>query len=288
MQFFQTKSDVIGSPRQPHNKNYLWSSDFIVYCHFSTSYWTPITKITKQFPTSRIKIFGIINQFPLALGYSFTIAKCQGNNNIGIHTVVHLNKKALSRREQYVAFSRSDKLENLHIVGNFTDPWFKEEERRKKKFPQLITEDRVCNAFQELEKKEVELIWKPLYKFPKESLKLVFHNVNSLMPHLEDIKMDYSTMAADVCFFFDSRSKPSDNVFLNNFVIKDQILMKTELKVPGGILILVKPHNDIKIIKKVVISVLGSFNFADVWDFSNQVPLISFYLNEQSIFFSKF
>ena len=166
--------------------------------------WTPITKITKQFPTSGIKIFGIINQFPLALGYSFTIAKCQGNNNIGIHTVVHLNKKALSRREQYVAFSRSDKLENLHIVGNFTDPWFKEEERRKKKFPLLITEDRVCNAFRELEKKEVELIWKPLYKFPKESLKLVFHNVNSLMPHLEDIKMDYSTMAEDVCFFIDS------------------------------------------------------------------------------------
>ena len=166
--------------------------------------------------------------------------------------MVHLNRKALSRREQYVAFSRSDKLENLHIVGNFTDPWFKEEGRRKKKFPALITEDRVRNAFLELEKKEVELIWKPLYKFPKEALKLVFHNVNSLIPHLKDIKAEYSTLAADVCFFLDSRLKTTDIIAVENFSMVDQIVMKNELRVPGGIVIMSKPHINVKICKKVI------------------------------------
>ena len=61
--------------------------------------WTPIVKIKKQFPTSREKIFGLVCQFPLSYGYAFTICKSQGNNNIGIHTVVHLEKRALLRRE---------------------------------------------------------------------------------------------------------------------------------------------------------------------------------------------
>ena len=51
MQFFQTKSDVIGSPRQPHKKNYLWSSDFIVYCHFGTSYCSFISLFVQRMET---------------------------------------------------------------------------------------------------------------------------------------------------------------------------------------------------------------------------------------------
>ena len=100
----------------------------VLYAEKCDKGWTPIVRITKQFPTSRQKLFGMINQFPLGYGYNFTIAKSQGNNNIGIHTVVHLEKDSLSRREMYVAFSRSDKLEYLHIVGSFTDPFHKEDD----------------------------------------------------------------------------------------------------------------------------------------------------------------
>ena len=44
----------------------------------------------------------------------------------------------------------------------------------------------------------------------------------------------------------------------------------------------------IKRIKKVIVSILGTFCFSDVWDFSHQVSLISYYLNERPIFFSNF
>ena len=71
--------------------------------------------------------------FPLYYAYGFTICKAQGNNHIGISTVVHLNKKRkIPRKQLYVAMSRADTLENLIIVGSFEDPWYREEAYRKK------------------------------------------------------------------------------------------------------------------------------------------------------------
>ena len=220
--------------------------------------WTPIIKVTKQFPTSREKVFGVINQFPLNYGYAFTICKSQGNNNIGIHTVVHLEKRSLMRREQYVALSRSDKLENLHIVGKFTDPWFKEEEKRKKLLKQnekdntnkKIVEDKVHDAFQKLTDNKETLIWTPLYDLPSDTFKISFHNVNSLMPHLSDIQSDYSTMAADVCFFLDTRLNINDEINIEGFNRKEGIVINNEIRYPGGIEVFTKDHVKTKLIKK--------------------------------------
>ena len=64
----------------------------------------------------------------------------------------------------------------------------------------MITEDRVHKAFSEFAKREAPLIWIPLYQIQKSTTKIMFHNVNSLMPHLNDILADESTMAADICF----------------------------------------------------------------------------------------
>ena len=64
-----------------------------------------------------------------------------------------------------------------------------------------------------------------------------------------------------------------------NFALKDLLLgTKTPLLAKAGVSVLITPgkHHKpitkletiIKKIKKVIISVLGSFNFTDVWDFS--------------------
>ena len=72
----------------------------------------------------------------------------------------------------------------------------------------------------------------------------------------------------------------------------------TPLLAKAGISVIVAPgkHHKtlgrseliIKKIKKLMVSVLGSFNFSDVWDFSHQVSLVSYYLNERPLFWSNF
>ena len=94
---------------------------------------TPVWKCAKNFPTSRKRLTGRIVMFPLYYAYGFTINKAQGNNHLGIYTIVHLEKrKRIPRKELYVALSRTDALENLIIVGSFEDPYFREQEIRKK------------------------------------------------------------------------------------------------------------------------------------------------------------
>ena len=89
------------------------------YATFIQKGWTPIWKISKQFPTSRKRLTGMITQFPLYLGYAFTICKSQGDSNINIFTIAHIDDSKVSRRDLYVALSRADIIENLIIVGTF-------------------------------------------------------------------------------------------------------------------------------------------------------------------------
>ena len=44
----------------------------------------------------------------------------------------------------------------------------------------------------------------------------------------------------------------------------------------------------IKKIKRLRVSILGLFNFSNVWDFSYQILLVSYYLDERSLFWSHF
>ena len=37
-----------------------------------------------------------------------------------------------------------------------------------------------------------------------------------------------------------------------------------------------------------MVSVLGSFNFSNVWDFSHQISSVSYYINERPLFWSNF
>ena len=198
--------------------------------------WTPIFKICRSFPTSRKRLTGLITMFPLYYAYSYTICKSQGNNNIGIQTVVHLSKsKRVSRKEMYVALSRTDKLENLFIVGHFQDPWEFEEKSKG-----IIREDEVRNGFLELEKRKLTLSWTPLYLTDNNAIKISFFNVNSLRCHLADVNCDYSLLASDILFFIDTRLYDNEQPKIHGFSFVGQQSMENEYHVPGGVCVYAK------------------------------------------------
>ena len=91
----------------------------------------------------------------------------------------------------------------------------------------------------------------PLYSFSENTVKVVFHNVNSLLPHLADIQSDFSTMAADICFFIDTRLKNEDKISFPGLAVKDHICMENQLRVPGGLMLTSKNSLKIHILKKI-------------------------------------
>ena len=218
--------------------------------------WTPIWKVSKQFPTSRKKLTGLICTFPLSLGYAFTICKSQGNNNIGFKTIVHMNKRKRKtpRKELYVAFSRTDVLQNLIIIGEFEDPWIQESERRKKSKNGVISEDLIINGFKKLENTKVKLSWCPLYQFGVNCFKITFFNVNSLNCHFSDVKTDFSILSSDVLFIIDSRLLNFEEPKLKDFFIAHSLTMNSSYRVPGGICLYVKKNLTIFSLKKEMIS----------------------------------
>ena len=84
--------------------------------------------------------------FPLYYAYGFTICKAQGNNHIGISTVVHLNKKRkIPRKQLYVAMSRADTLDNL-IIGIERKRIVKEKKKRKKNHDKMKLKKAMMNC----------------------------------------------------------------------------------------------------------------------------------------------
>ena len=207
--------------------------------------WTPIWKVSKNFSTCRKKLTGKVTMFPLYYAYGFTIAKAQGNSHIGISTVVHLNKKRkIPRKQLYVAMSRTDSLENLIIVGNFEDPWFREEETRKKSKIQP-RQDEIRDGYNEFLSKKISLTWSPLYKEKDDSFIISFFNVNSLQGHIEDVQCDYSLRASDIIFLIDTRLKPGEEPSIPGQKFQAGNYMKKKKHVPGGLSLYSKPKYDI-------------------------------------------
>ena len=190
--------------------------------------------------------------FPLYYAYGFTIAKAQGNSHIGICTVVHLNRKRkVPRKQLYVALSRTDSLENLLIVGNFEDPWFREEETRKKSKIKP-RQDEIKEGYDELLSKTIPLSWTPLYKESSDSCFIVsFFNVNSLHAHIKDVQCDYSLIASDVIFFIDTRLKPGESPVIPNHQFQSSISMKKAQRIPGGLCIYAKPGVNVTMIMEI-------------------------------------
>ena len=221
---------------------------------------TPIWKIAKNFPTSRKRLTGRIVQFPLYLAYGFTICKAQGNNHIGIHTIVHLNKnKKVPRKQLYVALSRTDILDNLIIIGNFEDPWFREEEARKK-VKGLTRQDEIIAGYANLLSKKITMSWTPLYAVKQNNnIVFTFFNVNSLRCHIEDVRHDFSILSSDLIFFYDTRLKQSETPFLSGFNVNATLSMGKQICVPGGLALYTKDGFETCLIHEINVVKEGFF-----------------------------
>ena len=232
--------------------------------------WTPIWKVSKNFSTCRKKLTGRVTMFPLYHAYGFTICKAQGNNHIGISTVVHLNyKRKIPRKQLYVAMSRTDTLDNLIIVGSFEDPWYREEEYRKKSKIKP-RQDEIKEGYDELLSKKIHLTWTPLYYENTDSFIISFFNTNSLHSHINDVCCDYSLRASDLVFFLDTRLKDSEKPIIPGLEYIDGVCMKKTQRVPGGLCLYTKPKHDVTTLMQFLIEekdfffsmmVVSAYNF---------------------------
>ena len=221
--------------------------------------FTPIWKVAKNFPTCRKRLTGRIVCFPLYYAYGFTICKSQGNNHIGIYTIVHLNsRKKIPRRQLYVAFSRTDKIDNLIINGSFEDPWFREEEARKKSGGR-IREDEIREGYSKLMTKKIVLTWTPLYNIHNCNKIISFFNVNSFHCHIDDVRSDFSLLASDLIFFIDTRLKNNEVLPLKGYKFVTGLYMHNDKRVPGGLCLYAKSNQDVYIIKDMNIQEKGYY-----------------------------
>ena len=147
--------------------------------------------LSKSFNHSNVQI--IRRQIPLIAADGMTINKAQGSS---FKKVVLKVTKRLRRDLLYVGCSRSFTLEGLYLDGEFHPP---------KPPSQFITDE-----INRLRSDPLQLSMPFLQDFPKDDLKIIFHNVQSLHKHALDVAADKAFMAADLIILIEPWSLPSD------------------------------------------------------------------------------
>ncbi|CAG4957666.1 unnamed protein product [Parnassius apollo] len=165
--------------------------------------WTPIEPVTytvKRYKSSNLQVRR--SQFPVVPAEAVTIHKSQGSTLEKV--VVHLKPNIL-RSMLYVACSRATSSKGLFIVTETFRP-----PRPPSEHDSVVTEMRKL--------KLNPLI--PIYRFlrePRSSCQIMFHNVQSLRKHLQDVVTDPQTMACDIYLAVETWSCLQDLFNMNNF-----------------------------------------------------------------------
>ena len=157
--------------------------------------WTPVFDIKRKFSVRR-NVNAVRIQFPLRPAAAKTVHKAQGETLSKL--VVHLGS---TRRDHihYVALSRVQSLENLHILELNED--------------KIATSESVEKEIDRLRQDAtVQLCYTPLYKMDPNTFKIVFHNARSFHAHFQDILADENFIHADVVAFAESRLKETDAI----------------------------------------------------------------------------
>ena len=129
------------------------------------------------------------------------------------------------RRELlYVGCSRARTLQDLNIDGVFIPP----------SAPGPL--DSVTQEMARLQATSGPLSLRFLQDVNSDTWKIVFHNVQRLMPHLLDIFADHSTMTADVLAFVEPWLTVGDHPRLEGFVINSRTNSQTTPNSYGSIL----------------------------------------------------
>jgi len=166
---------------------------------------TPVEPVTRQINTRSTNFKVERKQFPLVPCEAMTIYKSQG----GTYEKVVVNlKKGMTRSELYVAFSRATKANGLFLIGEFVPP--------KPTEPN----DAVATMFRTMRS---ERMLKFSLEFPEESreetFSLMFHNVQSLNKHFQDIKFDKTFLSSSMISLVETWTKSIDSLELEGFKI---------------------------------------------------------------------
>lgn len=160
----------------------------------------PVTYTIKRYKSSNLQVRR--SQFPLVAAEAVTIHKSQGSTLEKV--VVHI-KPGVPRSMLYVTCSRATCAQGLFVVT---------ESFRPPRAPSA--NDSIVMEMNKL--RQNPLI--PIYRFlrePHRSCQIMFHNVQSLRKHLQDIVTDPQVMASDIYLAVETWSCSQDSFDIINF-----------------------------------------------------------------------
>jgi hypothetical protein len=194
-------------------------------CGYNSN-WTPIEKLTRDIPMNnpkfkqnvRIKI----TQFPLVSCEALTINKAQGQSYDNVVVNISPKDKKLMLSHVYVALSRSRTASGLYINNEFFQP-------------------RKTNAVLEVESERNRLRTEAALNFSinflfdniSDGVKVMFHNVQSLVNNYNDILHDINYMAADLLLFVETWVMDGEEFSIPSFNLIAQITSKKVRKAYG-------------------------------------------------------
>ncbi|GFR02563.1 ATP-dependent DNA helicase [Trichonephila clavata] len=166
--------------------------------------WTPIERMKKVLYRSNNDAISVTrNQFSIILAEAMTIHKSQGAT---FQEAAVGFKRNLTRPLQYVALSRVTSIQGLYILGEY-------------KAPPPPGEDGL--VLQEMKRLKAHSIL-PKYAFLHQhndpnTLQIMYHNVQSLNAHHEDIAADPCMMNSNILLFAETWTVVGDKFAFDHF-----------------------------------------------------------------------
>ena len=165
--------------------------------------WTPIERQVKTIHEKKNKSLSVTRkQFPVIVAEAMTIHKSQGCT---FDSVAVGMTKGMSQSLQYVAFSRVTKASGLFVLNEYNRPAPPKED------------DPMVVELQRLESIAPEPMFAFLHSQENCGYQFMYHNVQSLHAHYEDILADKSFMASDFMLFAETWSIMGDEYEFPDF-----------------------------------------------------------------------
>jgi hypothetical protein len=190
-------SDIVGIGARNRYKDYLVNNNIP-----KTS--TPIKRFKRVLQKSgKNQHLQLVRcQIPLVAANGMTIHKSQGSS---LKAVVVCLKRKMTRALLYVGCSRSTTITGLFLEGVFEAP------------EPPPPDDPVTQEMARLRSNPLKLTLRFFQDLANSTFKLLFHNVQSLKTHLDDILADHCYMASDILAFVEPMTKAEDSICLPEF-----------------------------------------------------------------------
>ena len=174
------------------------SKYFSLYKSGISKTWTPVFEISRQFSVGKNRdCFVLRRQFPISPSGAKTVHKSQGDTMC--NAVVHLGSNRRQAHVHYVALSRVQNLQGLHVL-DLCDQKICVSSAVQKEMDRLTTRPfRSCIPKMELPNNQHSPVVKVLYL-----------NIRSLHAHYLDLKHDQRCLQADIIAIAETRLTQAD------------------------------------------------------------------------------